>query len=43
MTIDEAKTILRANGKPTCPCKYDGSLQKMIEEAIKITNIKNLV
>jgi hypothetical protein len=43
MSIDEAKAILRANGKPTCPCKYDGSLQRMIEEATKIMNRNNLV
>lgn len=36
MTIEQAKQILKNHGKPTCPCKYDGSTEKMIEEARKL-------
>jgi hypothetical protein len=43
MTIDQAKEILRANGKPTCPCKYENSVQKMLETALKIQENNNLL
>jgi|LauGreDrversion4_2_1035121.scaffolds.fasta_scaffold1579947_2 hypothetical protein len=42
MNLEQAKAILKENGKPTCPCKYENSFSKMIEEAIKIQERKNL-
>jgi hypothetical protein len=42
MTLDEAKAVLKSYGKPTCPCKYEHSFSKMIEEAIKLQERKNL-
>jgi hypothetical protein len=35
MTLEQAKQILKANGRPSCPCKYQ-SEEKMIEEAKKL-------
>ena len=42
MNLEEAKLVLRAHGKPTCPCKYNNSATNMIEEAIKLQNKQNL-
>ena len=36
MNLEQAIQILRAAGKPTCSCKYGGSPENMIQEAIKI-------
>jgi hypothetical protein len=36
MNLEQAIQILRAAGKPTCSCKYSGSHEMMIAEAIKI-------
>lgn len=38
MNLEEAKLVLRAHGKPTCPCKYNNNMSSMIEEAIKLNN-----
>lgn len=38
MNLEEAKLVLRAHGKPTCPCKYNNNMSSMIEEAIKLSN-----
>ena len=35
MTLEQAKQILRENGRPSCPCKYS-STEAMIEEAKKL-------
>ena len=37
MTLEQAKQILKANGKPSCPCKY-GSTEEMIEAAKKLVS-----
>lgn len=42
MNLEEAKQILRAHGRATCPCKYNNSAANMIEEAIKLQNKQNL-
>jgi hypothetical protein len=42
MNLEEAKLILRANGRPTCPCKYNNSASNMIEEALKLQEKANL-
>ena len=36
MNLEQAIQILRAAGRPTCSCKYGGSNETMIAEAIKI-------
>jgi len=36
MNLEQAIQILRAAGRPTCSCKYGGSTDNMIQEAIKI-------
>lgn len=38
MTLEQAKQVLKAHGKPSCACKYGGSIEKMIEEAKKLVN-----
>lgn len=42
MNLEEAKQILRAHGRPTCPCKYNNNASTMIEEAIKLQSKQNL-
>jgi hypothetical protein len=37
MTLEQAKQILKAHGRPTCPCKYNGQESLMIEEAKKLS------
>jgi hypothetical protein len=39
MNIEQAKQILKEHGRPTCPCKYNGSQDLMIEEAKKMNLI----
>jgi hypothetical protein len=36
MNLEEAKEILKQHGKPTCSCKYGGSNENMIAEAVKL-------
>lgn len=43
MNIEQAREILRQNGKPTCSCKYGNDINKMIEEAIKIQNTQKQI
>jgi len=42
MTLEEAKQVLKAHGRATCPCKYNNSTSNMIEEALKLQNKQNL-
>lgn len=42
MNLEEAKQVLRAHGRATCPCKYNNSAANMIEEAIKLVQKQNL-
>jgi hypothetical protein len=37
MTLEQAKQILKEHGRPTCPCKYNGSTDLMIQEAQKLS------
>ena len=39
--IEQAKQILKEHGRPTCPCKYNGSQDLMIEEAKKLAGQLN--
>ena len=41
MNIEQAKQILKEHGRPTCPCKYNGSQDLMIEEAKKLAGQLN--
>ena len=36
MNLEQAIQILRAAGQPTCSCKYGGSNENMIAEAVKL-------
>jgi len=36
MNLEEAKEILKQHGKPTWSCKYGGSNENMIAEAVKL-------
>jgi len=40
MTSDEARNYLRNQGRSSCSCKY-GSIEKMIEEAIRLKQIED--
>jgi len=39
MTSEEARHYLRNRGRTSCSCKY-GSIEKMIEEAIRLQEIE---